>query len=231
MGDPRAGRLRLPGGSGARRPLVRRPSPRGRHPTLGFLGDLAAGRAARAHLDATLDVLLRAEGSTFHAARLADDGAVLERGTANGWGADSTWARGQAWAVHGLVSAARATGEPRFREAAERSARWFLDHLPPGLVPPWDFDAPPGPSDASAAAIVASALLDLGWNEQAHGLLDALAATCLGGPEADGTLRHCCYRHGIGLGLDCATVWGDFFLLDALTKANAPGGRFDPLVR
>ena len=82
-------------------------------------GDEAAGRAARAHLDATLAVLLRPDGSTFHSARIGDDG-VLERGTDNGWAPDSTWARGQAWAVHGLVSAARATGEPRFRDAAER---------------------------------------------------------------------------------------------------------------
>ncbi len=39
-----------------------------------------AGDAARAHLDATLAVLLRHDGSTFHAARIADDGTLLERG-------------------------------------------------------------------------------------------------------------------------------------------------------
>ena len=84
-------------------------------------GMAEAGDAARAHLEATLPVLLREDGSTFHAARLADDGAVLERGTINGSSADSTWARGQAWAIHGLVSAHRATGG--YREEAERAAR------------------------------------------------------------------------------------------------------------
>lgn len=194
-------------------------------------GDETAGRAARAHLDATLPALLRPDGSTFHAARIGDDGTVLERGTDNGWSPDSTWARGQAWAVHGLVSAARATGGARFREAAERAAWWFLDHLPADLVPPWDFDAPPGSADASAATIAASALLDLGWEAEAQRLLDALAATCLNDTDTDGTLLHCCYRHGIGLGLDCATAWGDFFLLDALTAAVAPEHRLDPLAR
>jgi unsaturated chondroitin disaccharide hydrolase len=192
-------------------------------------GSAEAGRAARAHLDATLETLLRADGSTFQAARLADDRSVLERGTANGVAPGSTWARGQAWAVHGLVSAARATGESDLQAAAERAARWFLDHLPADLIPPWDFDAPPGARDASAAAIVASALLDLGWDEDAKRLLDALLASCLNRGDGDGLLLHCCYRHPIGLGLDCATAWGDFFLVDSLVHAAAPDLRLDPL--
>jgi unsaturated chondroitin disaccharide hydrolase len=192
-------------------------------------GSAAAGRTARIHLDATLDTLLRPDGSTFQAARFADDGSVLERGTANGLAADSTWARGQAWAVHGLVSAARATGDAELREAAGRAARWFLDHLPADRIPPWDFDAPPGAKDASAGAIVASALLDLGWDEQARLLLDALAASCVNRGVGDGLLLHCCYRHPLGLGLDCATAWGDFFLLDGLMHAAAPELRLDPL--
>lgn len=193
-------------------------------------GMAEAGEAALAHLTATLDALLRPDGSTFHAARFADDGTVLERGTINGLAAGSTWARGQAWAVHGLVSAARATGDPRYREAAEWAARWFLDHLPGDLVPPWDFDAPAGdPRDASAGAIAASALLDLGWEDEARRLLEALVETCLNRDEGDGLLLHCCYRRPIGLGLDCATAWGDFFFLDALLGIEAPERRLDPL--
>jgi unsaturated chondroitin disaccharide hydrolase len=189
-----------------------------------------AGAAARAHLAATLETLLRPDGSTFHAARFADDGAALERGTINGHAADSTWARGQAWVAHGLTSAARATGDAELRRAAERAARWFLDRLPSDGVPPWDFDAPAGgPRDASAAAIVASALLDLGWRDEARDLLDALLASCLDSADGDGLLQHCCYRQPVGLGLDCATVWGDFFLLDALTRVVAPELRLDPL--
>jgi unsaturated chondroitin disaccharide hydrolase len=190
-------------------------------------GMAGAADAAAAHLEATLPALLREDGSTFHAARLADDSAVLERGTINGYADGSTWARGQAWAMHGLASAHRATGA--YREEAERTARWFLDHLPDGLVPPWDFDAPPGgPLDASAGAIAASALLELGWVEEARRLVDALVETCLNPGDGDGVLLHCCYRQPIGHGLDCATVWGDFFLLDALERIEAPARRLDP---
>jgi unsaturated chondroitin disaccharide hydrolase len=189
-----------------------------------------AGVAARSHLAATIDAFLRPDGSTFHAARFADDGTVLERGTVNGHEPDSTWARGQAWAVLGLATAARATGDAGHREAGDLTAQWFLEHLPKDLVPPWDFDAPPGgPRDASAAAIVASALLDLGREEDALRLLEALGSSCLNRGEGDGLLLRCSYRPAVGLGLDCATVWGDFFLLDALLHAVEPESRLDPL--
>jgi unsaturated chondroitin disaccharide hydrolase len=167
-----------------------------------------AGRAARAHLDATLDVLLRPDGSTFHAARIGDDGSVLERGTVNGHADGSTWARGQAWAIQGLVTAGHA-------DEAERAARWFLDHLPDDGIPPWDFDRD-APKDASAAAITASALLELGWDDEARRLLEALAARCLNRGDGDGILLHCAYRPSQGVGLDCASVWGDYFFLEGL---------------
>ena len=179
-------------------------------PNLRLLWTTGHEAAARAHLEATLDVLLRPDGSTFHAARLADDGSVLERGTINGAADDSTWARGQAWAILGLAGAG-------YREQAERAARWFLDHLPPDGIPPWDFSAQ-APKDASAAAIAASALLELGWRDEARRLLDALEP-CLNRGDGDGILLHCAYRPRQGVGLDCATVWGDYFLLDTLAKA------------
>jgi unsaturated chondroitin disaccharide hydrolase len=191
-------------------------------------GLVGAAETARAHLTATIDAFVRADGSTFHAARFADDGTMLERGTINGYAPGSTWARGQAWAVHGLAMAARATGDPELRDAAERTASWFVEHLPPDLIPPWDFDAPPdGPRDASASAIVASALLDLGRSGEALRLLDGLVGSCLNRGQTEGALLHCCYRQPIGLGLDSATAWGDFFLLDALLHAAAPELRPD----
>jgi unsaturated chondroitin disaccharide hydrolase len=185
-------------------------------PNLRLLWSTGNEAAARAHLEATGEVLLRPDGSTFHAARIADAGVVLEQGTVNGLAADSTWARGQAWAMLGLAAA----GE-EYRRDAERAARWFLDHLPDDGIPLWDFDAPKGdPRDASAAAIAASALLDLGWRGDAVELLEALAERCLNRGNGDGILLHSAYRPKHGVGLDCATVWGDYFFLDALMRAT-----------
>jgi unsaturated chondroitin disaccharide hydrolase len=191
-----------------------------------------AGEVARSHVEASVTASIRDDGSTFHAVRFADDGRVLERGTVNGLTPASVWARGQAWTTHGLVSAYRATGDREILVAAERTASFFLDRLPPQRIPPWDFDAPPGaPTDSSAAAIVASALLDLGgeWPDRALELLGALVTSCLNRGDEDGLLLHGCYRYKVGEGIDCATAWGDFFLLDALVHAVKPASRLDPL--
>jgi unsaturated chondroitin disaccharide hydrolase len=193
-------------------------------------GAAEAGAAARAHLAASVLAYMRPDGSTFHAVRFTDDGRVLERGTINGFSADSTWARGQAWTMHGLASAWRATRDPELRATADRTATNFVERLPPDGIPPWDFDAPPGgPRDASSAAIAASALLELGRDEEAHRLLVALAGECVNRGPDDGLLLHCCYRYSVGKAVDSATSWGDFFLLDALARAVAPERRLDPL--
>ena len=84
---------------------------------------LLPAEAAQAHLDATLDVLLRPDGSTFHAARIADDGSVLERGTINGAADDSTWARGQAWAILGLAGCGYRAGPSAPRAGSSTTCR------------------------------------------------------------------------------------------------------------
>jgi unsaturated chondroitin disaccharide hydrolase len=105
----------------------------------------------------------------------------------------------------------------------ERALSYFLDRV--DGVPPWDFDAPQGPRDASAGAIVAAALLDLGRRDEAQRLADAFP---LNEGDGDGLLLHCSYRVPMGKGLDCATVWGDFFALETLERIG--GGRSAPSV-
>ena len=58
----------------------------------------------------------------------------------------------------------RETGDKEFLRFVENVADVYLRRLPSDLVPYWDFDAPNipnAPRDASAAAIVASALIEL----------------------------------------------------------------------
>lgn len=58
----------------------------------------------------------------------------------------------------------RETGDVRFWEMAKKAAEIYLQRLPENFIPYWDFDAPNIPNeprDASAAAIVASAMLEM----------------------------------------------------------------------
>ncbi len=81
----------------------------------------------------------------------------------------STWARGQSWAVHGYTVTYRYTKYQPFLDKAIGAANYVLTHLPSStdLVTYWDYDAPHNstipyqPRDTSAAAIFASALVEL----------------------------------------------------------------------
>lgn len=60
----------------------------------------------------------------------------------------------------------RETKDSRYLEQAKNVAHFLMDHprLPEDKIPYWDFDAPDIPNalrDASAAAIMASALIEL----------------------------------------------------------------------
>jgi hypothetical protein len=106
-------------------------------------------------------------------------GEVTDKDTWQGFSRNSTWARGQAWGIYGFVMSFRETGEQRYLDAAINLTDYYLNHknLPKDLIPPWDFNVgesgyvpdwdykPNGNKkisrDASAAAIVASALMEL----------------------------------------------------------------------
>src|SRR5687767_15243394 len=74
------------------------------------------------------------------------------------------WARGQSWAIYGYTMVYRETRDKRFLDLAEKVTDVYLKNLPDDGIPYWDFnvpDIPHAPRDASAAAITASALLEL----------------------------------------------------------------------
>jgi unsaturated chondroitin disaccharide hydrolase len=82
--------------------------------------------------------------------------------THQGISPDSTWARGQAWAVYGFAYTGAALRDRDLVAVSERTAGYVADHLPAGRVPPFDYDAPPGaPVDTSAGVITAAGLFRL----------------------------------------------------------------------
>lgn len=74
------------------------------------------------------------------------------------------WARGQAWGIYGYTTVYRETKDVRYLDFVQKVADVYLRNLPEDYVPYWDFNdpaIPDAPRDASAAAVVASALLEL----------------------------------------------------------------------
>ncbi len=122
---------------------------------------------ALSHADKTLKNHFRSDASSWHVVDYnPTNGAVIAKRTAQGAADTSAWARGQAWALYGYTMMYRETRRPEYLAQAGKVAGFLMNHprLPADKIPYWDFDAPgipDAPRDASAAAIMASALIEL----------------------------------------------------------------------
>ena len=186
------------------------------------------------HLRTALEHFVRADGTTRHIVRFDQaTGAVIEVLGGQGFGPDSAWSRGQAWAVYGLPLAYRYTGNPTYLDAARKVADNFIAALPETGVPPWDFRAPDAataPRDSSAGATAASGLLDLAallpaaeadrYREAAIFLLRALNDRCATWDDdgQDGLLRLATGKLPLGENIEVSLIYGDYYFLEALNK-------------
>jgi unsaturated chondroitin disaccharide hydrolase len=204
-------------------------------------GDAELERIGVAHCRTTRDRLVRPDGSTAHEGRFnPETGEFLGESTHQGLGSKSAWARGLAWSMYGFSQVYALSGRDEFLAVAECNADYWLAHLPKDHVPFWDFHAdlqrplPWGPQkDSSAGAIAASALLDLElqtgdddraviYRTTAEAMLDALTSPeylAIDTPGWEGILKHGVYHTAKNLGVDESVMWGDFFLVEALSKA------------
>ena len=133
-----------------------------------FTGDSSYYQVAYNHALTTLKNHFRPDFSSYHVVDYdPDTGEVRKKETHQGNSHESAWSRGQAWGLYGYTMAYRETRDPAFLQRAIEIADFMLNHpnLPSDKIPYWDFDAPNIPDeerDVSAAAIMASALYELG---------------------------------------------------------------------
>jgi hypothetical protein len=201
-------------------------------------GDSAWYDMAVSHALKTRENHVRPDGSTFHVVDYnPSTGEIISRETHQGYSDSSSWARGQAWGLHGFTIAYRETGDARFLQTAQQLSDYFIDHLPPDHVPYWDFEAPNIPNeqkDASAAAIAASGLLELSalvtdgaarakYENAAFDILASLSSPAYlaeGIPEGrDSSIL----LHGVGnrpsnSEVDVSLIYADYYFLEALLR-------------
>ncbi|MDB5959516.1 MAG: glycosyl hydrolase family 88 [Massilia sp.] len=209
-----------------------------------YSGDASYRLAAQAHADISAKAFIRSDDSTYHAVEYDTVSGERKRGyTFQGAFDESAWSRGQGWAIYGYVNTARETGKREYLDLAERLATYYLKRLEGRQVPPWDFDATGADADikdTAAAAVVSSALLELGrvhpdpaagtrWRTHGLAMLEALCRTEFASePSQRGLLKNSCYSKPHNEGVDGATMFGDFFFAEALCRVMMPG-RFRPL--
>lgn len=196
-------------------------------------------QAAYRHATQLRDHIIRPDNTTYHTFYWdVETGVPLGGRTEQGYADGSCWARGQAWGIYGFTLSYRYTTDKTFLIAAQRCADYFLDHLPADRVPYWDMiyiDGSNEERDSSAAAIAACGLLELvrwlsaGTRQQRYqAAAEAILASLVTNysacthPKSNALLLHGVYDKPKSIGVDEGNLWGDYFYLEALTRALKP---------
>ncbi|MDH6342073.1 unsaturated chondroitin disaccharide hydrolase [Parabacteroides sp. PFB2-12] len=201
-------------------------------------GDKKLYDIATSHAATTMKYGFREDGGNYHVAVYDTiTGDFLKGVTHQGYADSTLWARGQAWAIYGYTMVYRETGEQRFLDFAEKVTDLYLNHLPQNeYVPYWDFNAPnipDEPRDASAAAIVASALLELQdyvndpekketYKLAAVNMLKELSSTQYQSHEKNPSfLLHSTGHWPNKSEIDASIIYADYYYIEALLRYKA----------
>jgi hypothetical protein len=201
-------------------------------------GDPLYREVAIRHANTTLENHFRPDFSSVHVVDYDTlTGEVREIQTHQGFSPGSSWARGQAWGLYGYTMAYRFTRDPRYLQQAEGIANYLLNHprLPKDRIPYWDFNAPRlrhEPRDASAGAIMASALYELYtysmegelYREKADWILESLSSEdyrSLEGENFGFLLDHSTGNLPEDTEIDVPLIYADYYYLEALLRRRA----------
>ncbi|MCH5719310.1 glycoside hydrolase family protein [Niabella hibiscisoli] len=196
-------------------------------------------QVASTHAHTTIKNHFRKDFSSYHVMDYdPKTGKVLAKRTHQGLTDESAWARGQAWGLYGYTMCYGNSKDKKFLAQAENIARFIMTHprMPKDKIPVWDFDvhnamdvAERAPRDASAAAVIASALLELSqyvpdgrkYYNYAEDILKSLSSdTYLAKP---GDNQFFILKHSVGAFLynseiDTPLDYADYYYLEALKR-------------
>lgn len=208
-------------------------------------GDNKYRDVAVTHANTTIKNHFRKDYSSYHVIDYNDKtGEIVGKKTAQGAFDESAWARGQAWALYGYTMMYRETGDPIYLKQAQGIANFYLNHpnMPKDLIPYWDMDQNKLTADnkyypnrdlrdASSAAIVASALLELAqytkgkeskrYVKDAELMLKSLSATPYKAGYKDNggfILKHSVGSIPHGTEIDVPLTYADYYYVEALIR-------------
>jgi rhamnogalacturonyl hydrolase YesR len=201
-------------------------------------GDSVYYKAAVSHALQTMKNHFRNDFSSYHVVDYDTiTGLPRKKQTFQGYADSSAWARGQAWGIYGFTTVYRETKDTAFLKQAMRCADFYLTNkkLPSDKIPFWDFDDPSIPNtskDASAAAITASALLELSryagkqsarYKSAARSMLKSLSSKnylAEVNTNRNFVLMHSTGNRPAGSEIDKPLNYADYYFIEALLRGS-----------
>lgn len=200
-------------------------------------GDSSFYKIAVSHADTTMKNHYRPDYSSFHVVSYDTiTGKVQVKQTAQGFADESAWARGQSWGLYGYTMMYRETKLERYLKQAEHIADFLINNpnLPEDKIPYWDYNAPGIPDatrDASAGAIMASALIELsGYVEPEKGksylkvaerqirTLSSPLYSALPGTNGNFVLMHSVGSIPASSEVDVPLTYADYYYIEAMMR-------------
>ncbi len=184
------------------------------------------------HANTTLKNHFRPDFSCFHVVDYDTlTGRLIGKQTHQGFSDNSTWARGQSWGLYGFTLCFRYTRDSVYLIQAQHIADYIISQLPDDGIPPWDYFAPyhlKKNKDASAAAILASALLELEEytdNKQYLAVASKILTTLCSKKylAQSGENNYFALKHSVGSfpensEVDVPVIYADYYFIEALLR-------------
>ncbi|MBW4888563.1 glycoside hydrolase family 88 protein [Mucilaginibacter sp. HMF5004] len=198
-------------------------------------GDSSFYKIAISHANTTMKNHFRADNSSYHMVDYDPaTGNVIKKITVQGYADESAWARGQAWGLYGFTVCYRETHDKKYLEQAQKIEKFIFSSptMPKDLIPYWDHNDPAIPNtprDVSAAAITASALLELstytkntGYKAKANTILYNLSQSYKAPINTNGNfiLLHSTGHKPIKSEVDVPLTYADYYYLEALLRSK-----------
>jgi len=195
-------------------------------------GDTLYKEIAIRHANTTMKNHFRPDFSSFHVVDYDTiTGNIIRRQTHQGFSDNSSWARGQSWGLYGYILCFRYTKDSIYLDQAEKIAEYILNQLPTDGIPYWDYLAPDSLKmyrDASAAAILASALIELAAYTKKSKYISAakmILETLSNNEYFDSSEKNNCFvlSHSVGSypedsEVDVPIIYADYYFIEALLR-------------
>lgn len=202
-------------------------------------GDQKYTEVAKRHYDIVVKYCLREDGSAYHTYYVDPKTHEPSHGvTHQGYADDSSWARGQAWAIYGIALNYGQAPSQEKMDKFIKTTDYFLDKLPADHVPYWDLiftDGSGHERDSGSAAIAVCGILEMlqyiddeKLRTKLLGAVDLMMESLIenyantdriGGAPL---LNEGVYSWHEDNGVDEGNLWGDYFYVEALMRLANP---------